>query len=157
MTFRTCQSKVLFSKRSVKMIEGSEKRNRQLAFELQNSHVCEKRSKAPLQTDATSFANNSQLCCMLHVASVFYTLLGVVAQSLKPVKLLATYKPTQPPPTMLGVVGNQCCIRFHRAYQVGKASLCSHLNPHGRIDGMEGKILRVPSIPLTLVPFIFNF
>ena len=26
------------------MIEGSEKRNRQLAFELQNSHVCEKRS-----------------------------------------------------------------------------------------------------------------
>ena len=33
------------------MIDGSEKRNRQLAFELQNSHVCEKRSKkkvAPL-------------------------------------------------------------------------------------------------------------
>ena len=26
------------------MIVGSEKRNRQLAFELQNSHVCEKRS-----------------------------------------------------------------------------------------------------------------
>ena len=26
------------------MIDGSEKRNRQLAFELQNSHVCEKRS-----------------------------------------------------------------------------------------------------------------
>ena len=26
------------------MIYGSEKRNRQLAFELQNSHVCEKRS-----------------------------------------------------------------------------------------------------------------
>ena len=32
-------------KRSVKMIDGSEKRNRQVAFELQNSHVCEKRSK----------------------------------------------------------------------------------------------------------------
>ena len=31
--------------RSVKMIDGSEKRNRQLAFELQNSHVSEKRSK----------------------------------------------------------------------------------------------------------------
>ena len=31
--------------RSVKMIDGSEKRNRQLTFELQNSHVCEKRSK----------------------------------------------------------------------------------------------------------------
>ena len=28
------------------MIDGSEKRNRQLAFELQNSHLCEKRSKA---------------------------------------------------------------------------------------------------------------
>ena len=27
------------------MTDGSEKRNRQLAFELQNSHVCEKRSK----------------------------------------------------------------------------------------------------------------
>ena len=27
------------------MIDGSEKRNRQLAFELKNSHVCEKRSK----------------------------------------------------------------------------------------------------------------
>ena len=26
------------------MTDGSEKRNRQLAFELQNSHVCEKRS-----------------------------------------------------------------------------------------------------------------
>ena len=26
------------------MIDSSEKRNRQLAFELQNSHVCEKRS-----------------------------------------------------------------------------------------------------------------
>ena len=27
------------------MIDGSEKRNRQLAFELQNSHVCEKGGK----------------------------------------------------------------------------------------------------------------
>ena len=27
------------------MIDGSEKRNRQVAFELQNSHVCEKRGK----------------------------------------------------------------------------------------------------------------
>ena len=30
------------------MIGGSEKRNRQLAFELQNSHVCEKRSNGAL-------------------------------------------------------------------------------------------------------------
>ena len=28
------------------MIDGSENRNRQLAFELQNSHVCEKRSNS---------------------------------------------------------------------------------------------------------------
>ena len=35
----------MFPKRPVEMIDGSEKRNRQLAFELQNSHVCEKRSK----------------------------------------------------------------------------------------------------------------
>ena len=34
----------MFPKSSVKMIDGSEKRNRQLAFELQNLHVCEKRS-----------------------------------------------------------------------------------------------------------------
>ena len=27
------------------MIDGSEKRNRQVAFELQNSHICEKRRK----------------------------------------------------------------------------------------------------------------
>ena len=30
------------------MIDGSEKGNRQLAFELQNSQVCEKRSKASI-------------------------------------------------------------------------------------------------------------
>ena len=30
------------------MIDDSEKRNRQLALELQNSHVCEKRSKKPI-------------------------------------------------------------------------------------------------------------
>ena len=30
------------------MIDGSEKRNRQLALELQNSHVCEKRSEKPI-------------------------------------------------------------------------------------------------------------
>ena len=38
-------SKVLFPKRSVKMIYSSEKRNRRLASELQNSHICEKCSK----------------------------------------------------------------------------------------------------------------
>ena len=34
------------------MIDGSEKCNRQLAFELQNLHVCEKRSKWPKQFQA---------------------------------------------------------------------------------------------------------
>ena len=39
------------------MIDGSEKRNRQLAFELHNSHVCEKRSKTSLsaKTEKMSF------------------------------------------------------------------------------------------------------
>ena len=32
------------------MIDGSEKRNRQLAFEPKNSHVCEKRSKEDLSS-----------------------------------------------------------------------------------------------------------
>ena len=32
------------------MIDGSEKRNRQLAFELQNSHVCEKRGNVVLSS-----------------------------------------------------------------------------------------------------------
>ena len=39
------------------MIDGSEKRNRQLAFELQNSHVCEKRSK---MTTATAFSRQNE-------------------------------------------------------------------------------------------------
>ena len=36
------------------MIDGSKKRNRQLAFELQNFHVCEKRRKRP-RTEPESF------------------------------------------------------------------------------------------------------
>ena len=42
LTFWTRLSKVLFPKRSGKMIDGSEKRKCQLAFELQSSHVLEK-------------------------------------------------------------------------------------------------------------------
>ena len=45
MTFWTRWGKLLFPKRSAKMIDGSEERKRQLAFELQNSRVYEKRSK----------------------------------------------------------------------------------------------------------------
>ena len=44
MTFWTWLSKVLFLKRSTRMIDGSEKCKRQLAFSLQSSHVLEKRS-----------------------------------------------------------------------------------------------------------------
>ena len=37
------------------MIDGSEKGNRQLAFELRNSQVCEKRSKASIPQTPTTF------------------------------------------------------------------------------------------------------
>ena len=45
MTFLTSYSKVLFPKRSAKKIDGSEKCEHQLAFELQNLCVFEKHSK----------------------------------------------------------------------------------------------------------------
>ena len=44
MTSWTRLSKVLFPKKSVKMIDGTEKPRRQLAFELQSSRVFERRS-----------------------------------------------------------------------------------------------------------------
>ena len=42
------------------MIDGSEKRNRQLAFELQNSHVCEKRSKQEKRPHIQNLKKNQQ-------------------------------------------------------------------------------------------------
>ena len=45
MTFWAHFSKVVFRKRSVKMIDDSEKRKRQLAFELQSLRVFEKHTK----------------------------------------------------------------------------------------------------------------
>ena len=45
MIFWTRLSKVLFPKRSAKMIDGTGKLKRQLAFELHSSRVFEKRSK----------------------------------------------------------------------------------------------------------------
>ena len=59
---------------------------------------------SPMQTDATLLANKSQHCSMLYVASICTPrrmLLRVVAQSLKPVKLLATCKRTQQLSVML--------------------------------------------------------
>ena len=47
------------------MIDGSEKRNRQLAFELQNSHVCEQRSNGDLQK------NLQRQCGMMEVKRFF--------------------------------------------------------------------------------------
>ena len=52
------------------MIDSSEKRNRQLAFELQNSHVCEKRSNfvvlLPLSERSTIILVEmfSDMCCL---------------------------------------------------------------------------------------------
>ena len=49
----------------------------------------------------------------------YWVLLGVVAQYLKPIKRLTTFKRTQQLPTLLGVVSNvgsvgqQCCFRLH--------------------------------------------
>ena len=52
----------------------------------------------------------------VHPVACCWMLLRVVAQSLKPVKLLASYRRTpQLPTTMLGVVCQQCCIRLHTA------------------------------------------
>ena len=60
-------------------------------------------------------------CWILNVASVctlccmFCVSLAVVAQTLKPVKLLATCKRTHQLPTILIVFGQQCCVRLHQA------------------------------------------
>ena len=53
-----------------------------------------------------------------HPVSCHCLLLGVVAQSLKPAKLLGMCKRTQELPTMLGVVSQKCCVRFHAAVVV---------------------------------------
>ena len=47
-----------------------------------------------------------------HPVACCCELLGAVAQGLKSVKLLAMYKEV---PTMLGVVGQQCCVRLQGA------------------------------------------
>ena len=67
---------------------------------------------SPVQTEATVLANDFQHCWLLYVASVCTpvacccVLLGVVAQSLKPVKLLAPCKRTQHCwPTTPNIVG----------------------------------------------------
>ena len=72
-----------------------------------------------MHTDATLLANYSQhfwdvKSLKLHVVACFCVLLGVVvAQSLKPVKLLATCKRTQQHDWSNNVVS--CCVRLHVA------------------------------------------
>ena len=44
ITFWTCWSKLLLPKRSIKMIDGSQERKRQVGFELHNLRVFERRS-----------------------------------------------------------------------------------------------------------------
>ena len=78
-----------------------------------------------MQTDATLLANNSQHFWMLHVPAVCTPccmLLGVVAQSLKPVKPL-----NQQLPTFLSFrdrrsVAQQCWIRLHSSSNFVRAT-----------------------------------
>ena len=60
--FEPVKVKFCFFKRSVKMIDGSQKANRQLAFELQNSHVCEKRSNNYVSTHMKIHSNSIMVC-----------------------------------------------------------------------------------------------
>ena len=57
------------------MINGSEKRSRQLTFELQNSHVCEKRSNRPvlaLLTIVNSHGNTSNTAILYLTCAINY-------------------------------------------------------------------------------------
>ena len=74
-----------------------------------------------MQTDAAFFANNSQHCWMLHVASVCTSccmLLDVVAQSLKPVKLFSQQLPTFLLFRDRRSVAQQCWIRLHSSSNI---------------------------------------
>ena len=51
------------------MIDGSEKCNRQLAFELQNLHVCEKRSKLS-RVDGTAWVGRERTGDRAHFSKV---------------------------------------------------------------------------------------
>ena len=57
------------------MIDGSEKRKRQLAFELQNSHVCEKRSKANIICKLTLDKNRTPKIILMDKTGVIQLVL----------------------------------------------------------------------------------
>ena len=61
MTFWTRWNKLPFPKRYAKIIDGSEKRKRQLAFELQSSRVFEKRSNI-LRRNKVTVDNYKKSC-----------------------------------------------------------------------------------------------
>ena len=52
------------------MIDGSEKRNRHLAFELQNSHVCEKRSNITDLYIVSILSSSNQLKKLINYNSI---------------------------------------------------------------------------------------
>ena len=78
---------------------------------------------SPVQTDATLLANNSQHCWIYilspfaHPVACCWVLLGVVAQGLKPIKLLATCKRTQQLPSLWANNFGSCCVCSHVVWQ----------------------------------------
>ena len=83
-----------------------------------------------VKTDATLSANNSQYCLMFtlplfaHPVACGCVLLGVVAQSLKQVKLIAAFKQTQNcQHYWANNVGN-CCVRLYAALYLQKGNNC---------------------------------
>ena len=86
---------------------------------------------SPMQTGSTLLANSPKLCWMLRVASVCTPccmLLGVVAQSLKPIKLLATCKRTQQPPTMLRPFAQGFMVNSYSVFQASFGNNFIHVD-----------------------------
>ena len=95
-----------------------------------------------MQTDATLLANNSQHFWMLHLPAVCTPccmLLGVVAQSLKPVKPLNQQLPTFLLFRDRRSVAQQRWIPFAQLFQ--------HCSGHARVLRMVCKVLWVVSVP----------
>ena len=95
---------VLLGGRAWTIPPNSEKNSSQKSFV---RDICGLSKLAPCKwTPLRLLANNSQHCWMLHVVCINCTpccmLLGVVAQSLKSVKLLATWKRMQQTPNIVG-------------------------------------------------------
>ena len=62
MTFWMCGRKLLFPKRSIKMIDGSKECKCQLASELQDLRVFEKRSKEEVTQSKNAIENQNRIC-----------------------------------------------------------------------------------------------